>query len=285
MGKLVINKLRIQVMRPEVPYLQIRSDCIVSYYQNESSHRRYGDFNKNPYSGKMQSHSQKRIKKAVDLLLQRSEPRVIYNEVIGKHHDFRINFVTLTIAHQKNLDAKYCYQNLLKPFLRTARRKWKVEDYIWKAELQNRGQLHYHLTTNQFIRFDHLRNEWNKLQKRNGLLQEYASKHGHFNPNSTDVHAVWKVRNLKAYLSKYIAKVEADKEALNGKVWDCSQALKRNYYSFMMSSYEQDLINDAVANGQAKMIANDHCVIFKCDNPTGILSKLKRESYENHIFS
>lgn len=268
------------------PKLQIRHNCAILYEVLQNPPRppmRHDLQGGNTYSGKVTGHSQKRILKACDLLLQRSPKRRIYNPVKGGEHDFRIGFWTLTVADEKMHTAREAYDLCLKPFLRTARRKWGVESYIWKAELQDRGQIHYHLTTNQFVHYQDMRNEWNKLQKAAGWLDGYAKKHKHFNPNSTDVHAVWKVRNLGAYLAKYLSKVEPDKAATIGKVWDCSKDLKEDRFTVTVTSEIEDIINDAIAHGLVKIKRLDRCTIVETSNPVGLLPPSMQRAYHKFI--
>lgn len=273
-----------------IPFVQVRHNCLLVYDVpivrecRASMMENMGG--KRAYSGEMTEHGRRRILKSVDLLLQKSPTRRIYNPVRGGEHDFRINFVTLTIADERNRTAREGYDTCLKPFLRTARRKWGVEDYIWKAELQNRGQLHYHLTTNKFIHLDEIRTTWNSLQKKAGYLDSYARKHRHFNPNSTDVHAVWKVRNLGAYLGKYIAKnVSKNEETakLNGKIWDCSNTLKIDRFSTELTQDMREELEDAAQHGQAKITHLEHCTIIHLTNPAGILTGSLAEEYQNHL--
>lgn len=238
---------------------------------------------KKAYDGKMTQHSQRRIMRAVDMLLQRSPTKRIFNPVINKAHDFRISFVTLTIPDKTPVPASFAHKNLLEPFLRTSRRKFSVTDYIWKAELQERGQLHYHITWNQFVEFTRIRAEWNKLLRKHRLSDDYAKRFGHFNPNSIDVHAVWKVRNLKAYLAKYISKTEAEKARLDGKVWDCSKELKRNFFTITYSNHHDDILREGVELGLVKTWSNDHVTIFKLDNPASVLTQQELAQYKAHI--
>lgn len=221
--------------------------------------------------------------KAVDMLLQRSENRRIWNPVVARHHDFQIGFCTLTIPAHKAVKASFAHENLLQPFLRTARRKWGIEDYIWKAELQARGQLHYHITWSEFVEFTKIRDSWNSLLRKHRLSDDFARRHGHFNPNSIDIHAVWKINNLKAYLAKYIAKAEADKSALDGKVWDCSKSVKRLPFSVVMTYEKRDFLEDAVGMGVAKEITSEHFKLFKMKHPTAVLSSSELQSYKSVI--
>lgn len=116
-----------------------------------------------------------------------------------------------------------------------------MTSYIWKAELQSREQLHYHLTTNAWLHFAEIRRTWNDLQKARGWTEDYYKLKGHHDPNSTDVHSIYKIRDVRRYLSKYISKQEytdspANPEAgfpalkvpiiLDAKVWGCSEDIK-----------------------------------------------------------
>lgn len=274
-----------------IPQIQIRHNCLIAYdlpiERDVRTHARLHDLrNVDTYTGSMSAGARKRVEKAVDILLQKSPTRRIFNPVRGGEHDFRINFLTLTIADLQNHSAREGYDLCLKPFLRIARKKWKVEDYIWKAELQQRGQLHYHLTTNQFIHLEYLNHEWNKIQKKAGWLNDFARRHGHFNPNSTDIHAVWKVKNLAGYLCKYIAKnIDKNDPAgkLNGKVWDCSNSLKIDRYSTELTQDKRENLEDAAQQGIAKINHLTHCTIISLDNPTRILDRVELKDYHKHI--
>jgi len=171
------------------------------------------------YSGTVSYHVRRRINHAIHKLLLASPPITIYNTVTCCEEVFTINFITLTIPTNNILiDAKEGYNKLLKPFLRTMRRKYNLQSYIWKAELQMRGQLHYHLTTNTWINWVNIRNEWNYLLRRNSLMDEYMQETGSDNPNSTDVHKIYKIKNIAKYLSKYISKDISKPRILFGKV-------------------------------------------------------------------
>ncbi len=231
----------------------------------------------------MTAHSQRRVVKAVDMLLQRSPVQRIYNPIIQKFHDFKVGFVTLTIPATKSVEAKFAHEKLLQPFLRAARRKWGVQDYIWKAELQQRGQLHYHITWNRFVDWVHIRNVWNSLLRKHRLSDDYAKRFGHFNPNSVDVHSVWKVRNLKAYLAKYIAKEEQNKSRLNGKVWDCSMKLKERPFTVICSYSHMDKIDDGVSMGVVNSLELEHCVLFKMKQPELVLSNDELGQYKQFL--
>jgi len=248
-----------------IPYVQVRHNALVMYtVLDPQPTRRIPEFKKRSYSGAMTPHARKRIKKAVDILIQKNPPRRIWNPVISKFHDFSLAFVTLTIHEPQVITAADAYPVLLKPFLRHFRRQFKDWSYIWKAELQKRGQLHYHLTSNEFMPHDEIRKVWNRLQKRHGLLNTFAAKYRHFNPNSTDVHAVWMVKSLPAYLMKYLSK---DGGVTKGKVWDCSKDLKKERFSSMGWCADDKKLWAAAELKQASCEVLKHCTIWNVERP------------------
>lgn len=278
-------------------FLQIRSSCIVRYQQNIlGSVHDYERFDlqaeevEDGYSGKLTHHAQKRLKKAVTLLLQATPRRNVFNQKTGKYFKFHVAFVTLTVSSSsKLLSAKEAYKLLLSPFLLHARRRWGVKLYVWKAELQKRGQVHYHITWDSWVHWRDIRDEWNKLQRRAGLLDEYFEAKGHYDANSTDVHSVKDVGNLEAYIIKYVAKQESEKEATAGKVWDCSSSLKKYKY-FTTSSYADDLHNlqKLVEAGKVRRVVTDYCELyfFKSGSTLDVLqpsSRAKANEYFQQV--
>jgi len=224
---------------------------------------------KKPYSGQVTTHSQRRIRKAVQILVQKSNWQQVYNPITMSEFRFKLNFITLTIPDLcSDLTAKESYRLLLKPFLQTMQRVHGMRDYIWKAELQKRGTIHYHITTNTFINFMHIKKRWNKLLEKNGLMSEYIAKHNHSNPNSTDVHKVYNDENIEAYLEKYISKDEKSISSVNGKVWDCSISLKSNKLFTVDLSPQNELnIVKLDKSSTAKAITSDFFEIIYFNEP------------------
>lgn len=247
-----------------LPCAQIREDGAVFYWssvhQNTNKHGRYSIMTARSlaYSGTMKDRTRKNIRKAIDLLLQASPSRIIYNPVSKFEHPFRVNFMTLTVSDSRIRLHRNVYRDCLSPFLRWLRARG-ASLYVWKAELQARGQVHYHITTNVFIHYREIRDRWNLLQARAGYLDEYRKEHGHINANSTDVHSVARVKNLGRYLMKYVEK-EVSKTApgarISGKVWDCSKQLKGKFYSVLMDNETSANVNRAIRAGRVVHIGD-----------------------------
>lgn len=214
----------------QIPYLQFRSNSIIQYNQFEGDATRVrdwqGDLTANllkqkTYSGRMCPGGKKRLTRCVELMLMATKKTIIYNPLKRKHMPFKIGFLTLTIySPDRMIQGKEAHKLCLEPFLLWLRRKHGVKLYIWKAELQQRGQIHYHLILDTFIHKDDIQAKWNQLQVEAGYLDmdSYFSEFGHTYVPSTKIHSVYRKRNLAGYIGKCITEETNDrfeKAALN----------------------------------------------------------------------
>lgn len=284
--------------RPFIPYVQVRSKslCLYDLPAEPLQYKRHALVHPT-YSGTMTDHARSRILRTVDVFLQKSPQRKVFNPVIGQKVNFRLSFITLTISAQVCKDASDGHPALkvfLQHFKRPAAKKAiseRLTSYIWKAELQERGQLHYHITTNAWLHWAEIQRVWNGIQFSRGWLNDFQARHGHTNPNSTDVHSVYKVRDIQAYLGKYLSKtgkkdvselgfcVPVYVPSIGGKVWDCSQDLKVKRFSDELSSETEANILDAVAQGKAFLKRLDRCTMVNSETPSLLLSNQSHQSY------
>jgi len=275
-----------------IPYIQTRSNGLLYYTLPDGTHKwkRFDLTTQKTYQGKVTDHAAARIKRTVDVFLQRSPERTIFNTVSKKQNQFRLSFITLTISQHKPVEAKEGHK-ALKVFLQHFKAKpsrkaisEQLTSYIWKCELQKRGQLHYHITANRFLHLGEIRRVWNGIQDRRGWLEDYRKEFNSSDPNSTDVHAVYKVRDIQAYLSKYLAKsgkvdvseygfpVPIFEPNINGKVWDCSQDLKRKRFALEMDYDTEERINEGIRHGEIRQVTLEKCEVFNTDSPLRYVS-------------
>lgn len=254
--------------------IQVRSNCIIAYGKYVGTRSRslllFRKANmtiqkKKAYSGQVTQGMQKRITRAVNLLILSAKDRWILNEVTGREQKHKLSFITLTISENtKNIDAKEAYELLLKPFLQWMTKTKGVKTYIWKAELQKRGQVHYHITTHSFLNWKEIRSKWNYLQRKNDLLNDFHARFGHYDPNSTDVHEVYKKSDITGYLVKYIAKAESQKDKTTGKLWDCSENLKgQKYPDYEINNEQIRYMEQIHSAGYMQSTYRDNCAIHK----------------------
>lgn len=179
------------------------------------------------YTGQMTTSARKKLKRAIQLMVASAEEKEAPNYKTGSTFKFKVNFITLTLpAPQGKITDKQIKKEVLDNFIKRLKRKHKLNSYVWRAEKQKNGNLHFHMITDTWIHYEKIRNDWNSCLQKFNFIDQFELNNGHRNPNSTDVHAVWKVKNLTQYFIKYMSKDEKEGQVIDGKLWDCSKNLK-----------------------------------------------------------
>lgn len=311
-----------------IPVVQVRGSSLLFYdepvrlYNSAVSVKRQLNMSRQQekqYSGGMSQGSRKRMAKAITVMSQAVKGRWKTNPATGQMMYHKFTFLTLTVSSPENITARQGYDGLLSHFLDWLTRTKGVKTYIWKAELQKRGQLHYHITSPALIHWREVRDKWNDLQRRAGLLDQYALEHGHFDPNSTDIHNTKQVKNADRYLLKELNKsisaiqveaisevnkrvadgeldqseaqeeierIKAEKIKTVGKIWGCSNDLQGvGYYTIPVTSQHEQLIDHWVREGKARRTVDDFFSIVYCDNvdPPDLLSVAEEKGFTNYL--
>lgn len=212
---------------------------------------------KNYHNNKFSDQARRKVSKALDYLVYLASDKRLPATSHGKGLNFKISFITLTLSskqiHTDNEIKKEC----LNQFLIEAKKKWGVKNYVWRAEKQKNGNLHFHILSDRFIPWSELRDVWNRIQNKLGYVDRYrdqmlafhqggfkvrkdllkswayknqlkayreGSKSDWHNPNSTDIHSIRLVSNVKAYVMKYVTKDQAEGEII-GRMWGCNYEL------------------------------------------------------------
>jgi hypothetical protein len=216
-------------------------------------------FRSNSHNGKISKIAKKKITMAIKYLVYLSPKKDNRHPYYNRNSEFYINFVTLTLSSQQIHTDNEIKSLLLEPFLDTCRKKWKVTHYIWRAEKQENGSLHFHIITNRFIPWNELRNVWNAYQQKLGYITRYRLNqkawhregfkfrpelsqtwnyaaqlkayksgllHDWNNCNSTDVHSLRHITNVASYFVKYLTKQDQSAN-IDGRLWGCSYNLSQ----------------------------------------------------------
>lgn len=203
--------------------------------------------------------ARRRLTNSVNWLVASAKTKRVFSKKTGSQYSFKVSFITLTLPTTDHNISDATFKNkMLHTFIANARNKWNMHNFVWKCETQKNGNIHCHLTTDVYIPWNELRLVWNRILDAHGLIKIYQEKHAKMsfddyfkkycsgseqektalfkkyeqgvksnwtNPNSTDVHAVHKVKDIGAYLAKYFDKEEAGRRRISGRVWSCSYSL------------------------------------------------------------
>ena len=200
-------------MRVVLPYVSIQPNKLTTYlhYDQTGDQRNYDNYNSpteldNRAHGIMSHKANKRVRLAIDWLIYLAKDKPLYSKADKKNFNFKLNFVTLTLSSKQKHSDNEIKAKLLNQFLTELREKYKCTNYLWRAESQGNGNIHFHICTDVFIPWRTLRTDWNRIQEKLGYISAYTKKTGKTDPNSTDVHSIKTIRNLSSYLSKYCTK-------------------------------------------------------------------------------
>ena len=230
------------------------SGCISSAFP--SSHTRKLPENTD-HRGLISQKAAIRIKKGIDWLLVLAQDKKYYNIKKGKDYQFKLAFITLTLSALQRHTDNTIKSQLLNQFLIEAKKKWRVVHYLWRAEPQKNGNIHFHILVDKFCPWSEVRDTWNRIQNKLGYVSRYrnemkrfhasgfrvrknllnkwayksqlrayrtGSKNDWNSPNSTDVHSIRLIHNLPAYLAKYCIKNKEGRK-IKGKLWGLSTSL------------------------------------------------------------
>jgi hypothetical protein len=180
---------------------------------------------KERFSGVVSKAAQKKIQTIIDTWYVVKKHWQSKNDKSVKIGYSSMNLITVTLPCKQFHTDKEIKRQLLNHLIIKLTRDYNVKHYIWKAEAQNNGNLHFHMIIDQYINWKELRNVWNEITEKLGYITNFEMLHKHRNPNSTDIHKIGKVRNIVAYMAKYMSKSEG-KRFDSGRVWGCSDSLR-----------------------------------------------------------
>lgn len=220
----------------------------------------------------MSKQSASGLRKAINWLLYFTEKKTVFSKKENKTFSFRLSFITLTLSATQSHTDKFIKNHLLQPFLLWMQRKYGGS-YVWKAESQLNGNIHFHVTTDVFIHWREIRFKWNKLLARHQYCKIFQDGTNDKGDSATQIKAIKNEGDLAKTVAGYLSKTSIEqknsfalkskattiqdiiKDALyiscnieskqhhsrfiDGRLWGCSENLSK--ISISLNSLENDL--------------------------------------------
>ncbi|NER13537.1 hypothetical protein GWK08_08825 [Leptobacterium flavescens] len=134
-----------------------------------------------------------------------------------------LSFCTLTLSNPQKHNDTFIRKHLVR-FIELMRKSKSVRFYMWRAEAQKNGNIHFHVLFDKFIHHEYIRLHWNNQQLKMGYIKEGE------NPPSTEIKSLKNKRDVSSYITKYLTKIEEDKRPIIGAIWGASNELKKIDY-------------------------------------------------------
>lgn len=216
------------------------------------------------YTGYLSESAKRKLRYSINLLVAQSTWKEAFNYDLQKTFRFRVNFITLTLsAPQKAISDKEIKRVCLNNFLNRARKKHGMNTYVWRAEKQKNGNIHFHITTDVYIHYRELCDLWNECQELLGFVSRFRERTGSYRPNSTDIHSVKNIKELAAYMVKYMSKDTEDGQQIEGKVWGCSRNLSQaKRFETELYGIHYDKYKQLISDYPDAVFKNDYCEII-----------------------
>ena len=225
---------------PRKPYREDRHGDSLKEFRR---HAHLLDSTRSP-EGKVSKLAKRKITKAIDYLLLFASDKTVTSIKTGRKFSFKIAFITLTLPSKQIHSDNEIKRTCLNSFIIELQKYEKVKNFIWRAELQRNGNIHFHIILDKFIPWNVIRNRWNRIVNKLGYVDRYRDSMREFykdgfkvrkelthkwsegkqraaykknvltdyhSPNSTDVHSIKNVHNLTHYFVKYLTKNETNK--------------------------------------------------------------------------
>lgn len=136
----------------------------------------------------------------------------------------QVVLITLTLSSPQQHDDRIIKRTMLNRFLISLARQNDRVKYLWKAEPQQNGNIHFHILVDEYFDKDDINKLWNQIQFDNGYVSQglYADKNKII--PSTRIEALRDKYDSTAYIAKYISKNEGSRK-IEGRLWGCSKEL------------------------------------------------------------
>jgi len=189
--------------------------------------------------GILSKQATKRLKLAIEYFLLLNKPNNGKSGTSGSHYNKKITFITLTLPSKQIHTDNEIKSKCLNQFLIEISKYNYVSNYVWRAEYQENGNIHFHILVNKYVCWRDLRYRWNRIINKLGYVDRYSENMKEYHkegfqvradllktwslkqqlrayetglqtnwksPNSTDIHSIQLITNIKSYLTKYLSK-------------------------------------------------------------------------------
>lgn len=209
----------------------------------------------------------------------------------------KLTFITLTLSSEQVHSDYVIKREMLGRFLEWLQREKGVTAYVWRAEVQKNNNIHFHILANRRIMWQDIRKKWNELQGKLGYIQAYREKMSKLsqadyirmrgaktmkeianaiknyaegvrsywsNPNSTDIHSINNMKNIEAYISKYMSK-EEEKEVrkIKGHLWGRSDSIElMSICRVVLNNNDEKILSNLVNKGTIKEFSQEWFKVF-----------------------
>ena len=137
----------------------------------------------------------------------------------------QIVLITLTLSRSQFTTDQEVKRRMLVRFIQELVRANDEINYLWKAEPQRNGNIHFHLLVDSYVKKEWIQEKWNKIQLDNNYHSRLDYAKNELGLPSTRIEGLRDKMNGVSYVAKYISKNEGARK-IEGRLWGCNNKLR-----------------------------------------------------------
>ena len=272
MGLSIVSRLQQSkfISNPYRTYIGRFTGSNLIVYHNNNKGRKKGELTEERLNAL-------RSKKFTGVLSRKSQTKIIQicqnwqdtlayrNKVVPRGTNItekQIIMLTLTLSLDTQLTDQYIKRYMLTYFITSLIRSKPDTHYLWKAETQKNGRIHFHVLLDNYFDKERVRQLWNSIQLLHlGVSDPELVEKVKASP-STRIEALKNKDSTIDYVAKYITKNEG-KRLVQGRLWGCSNELKElKPIEFCLSKDEiTDIMTETLPN-EKQYYVNQYCLYY-----------------------
>lgn len=178
-------------------------------------------------TGHLSRSAASRFKRSIDYINLIAKEKTCRNDAGGYFFKMKLAFITLTLPSKQQHSDNYLKQKLLEPFLDACKKRWPSFSYVWRAETQTNGNLHFHIITDHFVPKDYVNYRWKRILWGHGYMQAFHRKNPTMEAPCAEIRKVRNDHSLGIYMRKYLVKGLAKQTVpeIHAKIDSCKNRL------------------------------------------------------------
>ena len=228
----------------------------------ELTERQLDNLTKKKFTGELSRKSQQKIINIVQNWIETVDHVQAIKKTGVEKGVKQVVLITLTLSAKQQHDDRVIKRTMLNRFLISLARSNDRVKYLWKAETQQNGNIHFHILVDEYFDKDWINQLWNSIQFDNGYISQELYKNKDKIIPSTRIEALRDKYDSTAYIAKYISKNEGIRK-VEGRLWGCSKELQEIKKAEIVLSKSEvlDLVNSQVEY-ENDLFTTEYCTII-----------------------
>jgi len=185
--------------------------------------------------------------------------------------------ITLTLCAKQVESDNVIKRKYLNVWLQNLERVHKGINWLWVAECQQNGNIHFHIIVDRYVRYEWIRRTWNRVLGNGTYIEKFQSKFGYGTPPSVNVEGQKHMNNPAAYITKYLTGDKYVRD-IEGRKWGCCDKLRSiDRWGLICGDFVEDVIVREFANALKSVQYGEHSTAYFFDKglvPNGVWARL-----------